>query len=314
MKKLFFLLLLLGLLSGCSSDDHTCNSDPKLDLRTLDFSATLSTSPYNGILHVYPCNSNSSIYFGNYVGDPPQLSSLPGMYLVVDGTADLGKGHTVTLPLETYDFIYWGYQIPADTTVSYPLTNGPVIRLGVDLKEQGYSLRPYSRTDTLYYSTEDFVYATKTVDIGMDGIGVRLNRVVAGLSVKVVDKNGEALNASIDSIRIFVGSVAERLNLYTAAPSNQTKTVVVPLKFSPNRSSAYNTVTLFPSASDPQLTIELTLRNGDRKTYVANLNNRLTANNLRILTLDIGEIFASSSTGSDFEVGNWTESEQTIDI
>lgn len=314
MKKLLFLLSLLGLLSGCDSDEHTCNSRPKLNLRTLNFSASLSTSPYNGILHVYPCNSNSSIYFGNYVGDPPQLSSLPGMYLIVNGAADLDKGHPITLPLETYDFIYWGYQIPADTTVSYPLTNAPVIRLGGDLKEQGYSLRPYSRSDTLYYSTEDFVYATKTVNIGMDGIGVRLNRVVAGLSVRIVDKNREALNASIDSIRVFVGSVAERLNLYTAAPSNQTKTVVVPLKFSPNRSSAYNTVTLFPSASDPQLMIELTLQNGDRKTYVSKLSNQLTANNLRLLTLNLGEIFTSSSTGNDFEVGNWTESEQTIDI
>lgn len=314
MKKLLFSLLLLGLLPGCESDEHTCNSRPGPDLRTLNFSATLSTSPYNGILHVYPCAPNSPIYFGNYVGDPPQLSSLPGMYLVVNGTTELDKGHAVMLPLGSYEFIYWGYQIPADTTVSYPLTNAPVIRRGGDLNEQGYSLRPYSRTDTLYYSTEDFVYATKTVNIGSDGIGVRLNRAVAGLSVRVVDKNGGPLNASIDSIRVFVGSVAERLNLYTAAPSNQTKTVAVPLKFSPNRTSAYNTVTLFPSAADPQLMIELTLQNGDRKTHVAKLNNRLTANNLRILTLDIGEIFSSSSTGSDFEVGNWTESEQTIDI
>lgn len=312
MKKLFFLIPLLGLLSCCKSDEP--HPDPQLDLKTLDFSATLSSSPYSGILNVYPCTANSSIYLGNYLGNPPQQTSLPGMYMIVNGAADLDKGHTVTLPLGTYDMVYWGYRIPADTTVSYPLTITPVIRLGTDLKEQGYTLRPYSRTDTLYYSTEDFVFATKTVNIGIDGIGVRLNRVVAGLSVRIVDKNGEPLNASIDSIRVFVSSVAEQLDLYTAAPSNQTKTVVVPLRFSPSRASAYNTVTLFPSGPDPRILIELTLQNGERKTYVSKLNSRLTMNNLRILTLNIGEIYSSSSTGSDFEVGNWTESDETIDI
>lgn len=65
----------------------------------------LYTSPYNGILDVYPCEYGSSIYFGNYVGDPPQKTSLPGMYLVVNGAADLSKGHTVTLPLGNYDLV-----------------------------------------------------------------------------------------------------------------------------------------------------------------------------------------------------------------
>lgn len=281
---------------------------------TLDFTATLSASPFSGILDVYPCKSNSSIYFGNYQGNPPQLTSLPGMYLIALGEANLDKSHTATLPLGSYDLVYWGYRIPDDTSVSYPATNNPVIRLGVDLKDQGYSLRKYPRTDTLYYSTEDFVYATKTVDIGSDGIGVQLNRVVAGLSVVIKNKDGGVLNASIDSVRVFVSSVAERLDLYTATPTNMTKTVVVPLKFSTNRDSAYNTVTLFPTGPDPRITIELTLQNGELKTYVANLNNRLVVNNLRVLTLNIGEIYSSSSSGNDFEVGNWTESDQTIDI
>lgn len=48
--------------------------------------------------------------------------------------------------------------------------------------------------------------------------------------------------------------------------------------------------------------------------YEANLNSRLAVNNLRTLNLNIGEIYSSSLTGNDFEVGNWTESDQIIDL
>lgn len=311
MKKILFLLPIFALLS-CSKSNQG-NNYPQFKLRTLDFTATLTTSPFSGILDVYPCKPNSSLYFGNYQGNPPQLTSLPGKYLVALGEANLNKSHAVNLPIGSYDLVYWGYQIPSDTSISYPITNNPVIRLGVDLKGQGYSLRSYPR-DTLYYTTEDFVYATKTVNIGTDNIGVKLNRVVAGLSVVIKNKNGGALNASIDSIRVYVGSVAERLDLYTATPTNMTKTVAIPLKFSPSRTSAYNTVTLFPSGPDPKITILLIMQNGEQKTYIANMNNQLMVNNLRLLTLDIGEIFSSSSSGNDYQVDNWTESDQTIDI
>ena len=95
-------------------------------------------------------------------------------------------------------------------------------------------------------------------------------REVAGIGIMLRPKDNVPFAAAIDTLSALMGSIAESLDLYTVEPSNSTKTVLIPLRFAPDRMSAYNSVEVFPSGDAPQIVIRMILDNGEEKTlYVA---------------------------------------------
>ncbi|WP_147386989.1 hypothetical protein [Alistipes sp. AF48-12] len=95
-------------------------------------------------------------------------------------------------------------------------------------------------------------------------------REVAGIGIMLRPKDNVPFAAAIDTMSALMGSIAESLDLYTVEPSNSTKTVLIPLRFAPDRMSAYNSVEVFPSGDAPQIVIRMILDNGEEKTlYVA---------------------------------------------
>ena len=317
MKKNIFLFM-LPLLAACSGDkkpESGGTSFATANLVTPRISVMQAQSPFSGYLEIYPCTANTSTYYGNYFGTIPQRKSIPPTYVIKSGSIDTNSPSTqILLPVGTYNLIYWGQTIPPDTVISYPQASSPALVLGTDLSRQYYGLRPKSTSDTLYWNTPDFVFATQEVHIGEGSIGTNLQRVVSGINITLTSKDGSEIDPAVTSILVTVGSIAQWLNAATGAPSNMTKTVAIPLKFSPSRYSAYNQVMLFPSGTNPLITVILTLENGDVKTYQSNLTSPLQSNNMRNLSITIGEIYSSSSTGNDFEVGDWNESDESIDL
>lgn len=310
MKRIGFLILCAGLIAGC--DDDSNNGKAGAPMGTLRISAREAGTPYSGFLEVYPCTDGTSTYYGNYRGDPPVLSAVNASYLVTGGVAEPGKGLPVLLPLgRTFTMVYWGYTFPADTAVSYPAVRNPQLSLSADLSQQAFSLRQYPN-DTVCHSVNNFVFATKDVEIGTGSIDVELERVVAGISITLHPKDDIPFAAAIDTMSVLVGSIAESLDLYTAEPSNPTKTVLIPLRFAPDRMSAYNSVVVFPSGDAPQIVIRMILDNGEEKTYTSRLSGPLTAGNMLTLHVNIGEILSSPSGGNGFEVSKWHESSETI--
>ena len=315
--RIHYLFFVLGaVLLGFTACDHD-NKEPESGspaLITPSLRAIELGSPYTGYLDVYPCTASSSLYYGNYRGRPATLSSLPGFYQIDNGEIVANVGSPILLPIGTYQMLYWGYTLPSDTVISYPSNRDPSIILGGNLQDQAYSLLSYAQSDTLYYSVHNYTYAVQAVNIGSEGLGAYLQRAVAGLKVVVQTKDGEPFDADIDSIRVMVGTIAQQLDFYTAEPMNTTKTVVVPLRISPSRMCAYNAVTLFPSGATPWVIIELTLLNGDVKTYTSNLSSALTAGNMLTLTFNVGDILSTpTEDGNGFNVHDWNESNQTID-
>ena len=101
-------------------------------------------------------------------------------------------------------------------------------------------------------------------------IDVEQEREVAGIGIMLRPKDNVPFAAAIDTLSALMGSIAESLDLYTVEPSNSTKTVLIPLRFAPDRMSAYNSVEVFPSGDAPQIVIRMILDNGEEKTlYVA---------------------------------------------
>ena len=93
MKKLIFMALsLIFLASSCSDDDRKSDEQPTPALVTPDVSVRmaepLSVHPFTGILEIYPCNDESSVYYGNYFNG--KLAPFYGYYLSLI--------HILTLP------------------------------------------------------------------------------------------------------------------------------------------------------------------------------------------------------------------------
>lgn len=317
MKKGITLFMLPLLLAACS-DDNTKEKEwghSTAQLVSPRVRITQAQSPFTGYLEIYPCTQGTYTYYGNYRGAIPKRQVFPASYLINAGSIHPeAPSAQLLLPVGTYNLIYWGQTLPPDTVITYPEIHSPALALGADLSQQKYGLRKKTSPDTLYWNTPDYVFATQEIHIGEQNIGTNLQRVVTGLNVILTSKDGKQIDPAIESILVTVGSVAQWLDVTTGEPSDMTKTVAVPLKFSPSRYSAYNRVTFFPTGPDPLLTIVLTLENGDIKTYQSRLTSPLSRNNMRNLTIEIGEIYSSSSTGSDFEIGNWDESDESIDI
>lgn len=322
MKKLIFLATLTtAILAGCSNDDSlNCgngnNGGNDNALVSPRVRATVNTpdnpqSPMTGVLEVYPCQAGTSIYYGNYVEDV--LTPFPGMYTLKDGNTFGDPARAISLPVGTYNMVYWGTPKYEEPIYSNPVVIDPQLAIGGDLSQQYFAMRQ-NIPDTTYYPVYDLVYAVKPANIGTEELSAAMKRQVAGLKVIVKDKNNGVLSSSIASMKVHVGGIAEKLNMYTAEPVNQTKTVSFPLVLSTDGTQMSNaTVMLFPSATSPLFQLIITLKNGTVKTFKQALSSPLKINTRLTLTLTLGDIFTEEESGN-FTIDNWQEESETIDI
>lgn len=318
MKKLFLILLTVTALYGCSKDDDDDNKPkpevPESDLISPRLYATLvSRVPMSGVLEVYPCQPNSSVYFGNYYKGV--LVPINAHYVISDGSA-LKSANPVYLPIGDYNMVYWG--VPKSDTLIYTNSaiSDPPITIGANLSQLAFKLRKYEfASDTTYYPTYDLVHAVNPVVIGAEELSATLQRAVASLIVVLNNKDNQKFNSIIYSAEIIINNVAEQLNFYTAEPVNQTKAVRFPLTMSADSMYMANpAVMLFPTAPDPLLQIVVTLKNGAVKTYQQPLKETLEANSRLTLTLSLNEIFAEGTTSGGFQIDKWNEKKETIDL
>ena len=120
MKKITLgALALLTIATACRDDSYSlpAKSSTNLVTPTLHTRVNGSQSPLTGILEAYPCLEGSSIYFGNYVNNT--LSVFYGFYNVLDGNITGDYNREVSLPVGTYNIVYWGtpkYEEPIHTT------------------------------------------------------------------------------------------------------------------------------------------------------------------------------------------------------
>lgn len=317
MKKLFILTLLaVPFFASCSDDDNCPTTDDggnSSDLVTPDLDIRLASTqdPMTGVLEAYPCKDGSSTYFGNYIQN--RLTPFPGYYKLQDGEIYGKSNRLVTLPIGIYNMIYWGTAKPERPIYSDPAVRDPQIIVGGDLSQQYFSLYK-TAGDTLYNPTFDLVYAVKSIDIGVEELSASMKRVVSGLQVTVKNADNSKLSSSISNMQIKIGSIAQKLNVYTAEPENQTCTVEFPLTLSSDSTQMSNaSVMLFPSGPSPLFTLVINLKNGDVKTFRQTLNAPLKANNHLALTLTLGDIFTTPGSSS-FQVENWQEEHETIDV
>lgn len=323
MKKFIFLAAII--FAGCSSDNQMLpiydgnwnNGGGENDgLISPQVRATVNTtdnpqSPMTGVLEVYPCQAGTSIYYGNFVEDV--LTPFPGMYTLKDGNTFGTPNRAISLPVGTYNMVYWGTPKYEEPIYGNPAITDPQLTLGGDLSQQYFGLRR-NLPDTTYYPVYDMVYAVKPANIGTEDLNAAMKRQVAGLKVTVKDRNNGILSSSIASVKVHIGGIAEKINLYTAEPVNQTKTVAFPLVLSTDGTQMSNaTVMLFPSATSPLFQLFITLKNGTVKSFKQPLSAPLKANTRLNLTLTLGDIFSEEETGN-FTIDNWQEESETIDV
>ena len=326
MKKFFFMATLIAaIFSGCSSDnpmlpENDCNNGNNgggdNGLISPVINATVNSpdnlqSPMTGVLEVYPCQAGTSIYFGNYIND--MLTPFPGLYNLKDGSTFGAPKRALSLPIGTYNMIYWGTPKYEEPIYAHPLMRDPVYILGEDMSRQHFSLFKME-ADTTYYPVFDLVHAVQPANIGSEDLKASLKRVVTGLKVIIKDKNNGILSSSIDSMVVRITNIAGELNFYTAAPQGSPRTVAFPLVRSVDGTQMSNaTVMLFPSFGKPEFQMSIILKNGNVKSFKQTLNGPLEANSKLTLTLTLGDIFSEESSG-EFTLDNWNEESQTIDV
>ena len=318
MKKLIiFASFAVALLSGCS-DDKCCDDggnnnglvSPKLRATVNAVNGT--QSPMTGVLHVYPCQPNSSIYFGNYVNG--SLTPFNGIYNLKDGNINTeAYNRELFLPVGPYNMVYWGTPKYEEPIYSNPAIRDPSLVVGVDMATLYFRLIQ-NFPDTTYYPVYDMVYAVKPANVGTEELLAAMKRQVAGLKVIVKDKDNGVLSSSISAMKVHIGGIAERINVYTAAVEDQTKTIGFPLVLSADGTQMSNaTVMLLPSAEKPLFQLIITLKNGTVKTYKQPLSSPMKANTKLTLTLTLGDVFSEENEGS-FTIENWVEESVTIDV
>lgn len=316
MRKLMLFAAVAALLASCADDNPPMVVDtgalitPKLYATVENTNNT--QSPLTGILTISPCQPNSAIYYGNYVGG--KLTPLYGYYNVKDGDFyQDAYNREISLPAGTYNMVYWGTPKYETPIYSSPTVVEPVYVTGSDMSKQTYSMRKVA-ADTTYYPVFDLVHAVKQTNIGSENLSAKLNRVVAGIKVIVKDKNNGILSSSIDSMYVHITGIATSLNFYTAQPGTATGSVAFPLVRSTDGTQMSNaTVMLFPSIGKPVFKMFIRLKNGTVKTFQQTLESPMTANTKLTLTLTLGDIFSEESSGS-FTIDNWEEESQTIDV
>lgn len=314
MKKIVLGALSLLFIATACRDDSDCRpSDPATNLVTPELRTRVSDSesPLTGIVEAYPCQSGSSIYFGNYVNN--SLTVFYGFYHIQDGNIFGDNNREISLPVGKYNMVYWGtpkYEEPIHTT---PAVIEPGVSIGADLSTLYFELRK-NTADTTYIPVYDLVHTNREVTIGQEDLEANMKRAVAGLKVIVKTKNNGIINANITDMKVLIGGIAEKLNLYTAEPENMTKTVKFDLVRSVDNTEMTNAmVMLFPSSPQPLLTLVITLKDGSVHLLSKNLESTLVANTRLTLNIVIGDIFAGGSSGN-FTIENWNEASETIEF
>ena len=315
MKKLVVFAVLAAIVASCA-DDNPPQIEKSSELVSprllMDVSTESGQSPLTGILTIMPCKAGTSIYYGNYINR--KLTPFYGYYQVKDGAFyNDGVNRELSLPAGLYNMIYWGTPKYEEPIYGNPAIQDPQLTVGADLSQQYFGLRA-NLPDTTYYPVFDLVYAVNSVNIGTEELSASMKRQVAGLKVIVKDSNNGILSSSISGMNVYIGGIAEKLNMYTAEPVNQTKTVTFPLVLSTDGTQMSNaTVMLFPSAEKPLFQLVITLKNGTVKTFRQTLSAPLKPNIRLTLTLTLGDIFSEEETGN-FTIDNWQEETETIEI
>ena len=291
---------------GCSNDNrHAEYEVPPV------YSPRLSVQedgvPFTGVVEVYPCQPGSSIFFGNYVGNV--LTTFPGMYLVAGGTVAVPQ-RPLRLPIGTYRMLYYGID---QVGIYQPMAmTEPGLRVGVDLAQQSFGLRRNSG-DTVYMPVYNLAYNMRDIEIGTEGIDVALERVVAGLVVRVQHEDGSKLESSIKSIRAMVTGIAESINCYTAQPGTVTRTVGFDLTIPDDSLVASNLPAMvFPSVPNPILTLVFELDNGQSRIFTSAMSQTLSAGNMVTVTINVGQLFSDEMSGVGFEIVDWNEVSEII--
>lgn len=302
MKKYLFLALIVSSIVSCKHEHH--HDIPKLE--TLKFTATQSDNGFNGALELYPCTENTTNYIGNYHNY--NVSTINPSCVIKNGGIT-NWGYQLFLPLDTYNIIYWG--ISNAPVYSPARAKVPGLRLGDDLATRYWSL-VLNKDKITYMPVWDQVMAAQNVKIGASGTNIELSRKVAGLNVTLKHSSGSTFDTAITGFEVLVGGIAEKINVATGAPENQTKTVKFNLTIDPTRTVANNQmVMLYPSSESPDITINILLANGQAKSYSTNIKNAFQANIVQHVTILTSDIL-SSDESSTFTVDNWDESSQTI--
>lgn len=315
MKKLVWgVVILLGMLTSCSEEENNSSQDTVMQLISPRVSAmveneTSSYSPLTGVLEAYPCQSQSSTYFGNYVQG--KLTPFYGYYIIQDGHVTGDNNRVLNLPEGSYNMVYWGTPKYEEPIYSTPAISEPGLQIGADLSQLYFSLR--ANTDGTYMPVFDMVHAIKETDTSED-FQASLQRVVAGLKVIVKRKDNGIFDSDILKMQVQIGGIAEKLNVYTAEPENQTKTVQFDLVRSEDGTSMSNaTVMLFPSAEHPQLDLLITTQDGKTHRLTKTLETTLSANTRLTLQIFLGEVLPSERKGN-FTIENWREASETIEF
>ena len=315
MKKFVLFISIITITCSCVKEEYnediSCNRlySPQL------YASIDSSIPLTGILQIFPCEENSSIYYGNY-NKQGSRTPVNAFYFVSEGVT-APNSIPVNLPIGIYNMIYWGIPAsqPNDPTYDPALARDPVLTISRDLSSEYFSLVPYPGQDSIYYPTYDFGYAVIPVDIGNEKLTAHLKRVSAGLRVILKNKNEEAFDDNISGIQILIGNISEKLNIYTAEAQNPTKTIGFSLfRSADSLQFSSSTAMVFPSSATPPIWILITLKNGAIKTYTKNLSTTLSAGTRLTLTLTLNEIFSVEESTGSFKIDNWVEKEETIDL
>lgn len=314
MKKFFYFFSVLLFFVGCSNDDECLNESSTKSSNLISpelFVTELSTnSPYSGILDIYPCVSGTPNYYGNYKNG--QLTSLNPIYTIASGSIQ-NYVRPMILPVGVYTLLYWGVaSAGAGGTYDSPASTEPALTLNTDMSKQYYGLREYP-SDTVCHPIYDYVFAVKQVDLGNESIAVALQRKTAGISVTLKNEDGSSLATSIDSVRVYVGNLAEKVNVYNGNYENYTKTVMFPLVISGTQAENKMAMVL-PSDVPPYFRVEIDLKNGETKKYETHLSSILSPGTKLSIIMVSNIIFSETTESSGFEVNDWTETEETITL
>lgn len=309
--KIFSAFCLIASMFSCSKDCDIPENESQDNLVSPRITAMVNDetgySPLTGILEVYPCESNSSIYYGNYVNG--ELGPFNGYYRILEGHIFGDYNRVLSLPDNFYNFVYWGTPKYEEPIYSKPQISSPGLVVGADLSKLYFTLR--ENDDKTCAPVYDLVFAQKETHTS-DDFKAELKRAVAGLKVTVKNSSNGTFSSNIKSMEIHVGSIAEKLNFYTAQPENQTKTVKFELARSVDDTEMTNaTVMLFPSAPNPLIKLVITMQDGTTKVLSKNIENTLSANTKLNLNITIKETIINNNTG-DFSIQNWNEVSEDI--
>ena len=315
MKKLMIVMLgLLTLVSACSDNDDEGSYGvtsglitPKIRARVTD---PLNQNPFTGILEVYPCKDETSIYYGNYING--KLTVFNGYYVISEGDVYGDNNRELHLPIGEYNMVYWGTPKYDEPIYNSPAITHPGLTNGADLAKLYFSLRP--NTDGTYMPVYDLVHAIKPALIGTEDLTASLTRVTAGLKVILKQEDNSAFSSSITSVNVHIGNIAEKMNFYTAEAENMTKTVKFELSRSEDATIMSNpTVMLFPSAPNPLLELFITLADGSVHTLSKSLTSTLSPNTRLTLNIVVGKILPGGDPGN-FTIESWNEESETIEF